>query len=71
MIKGKISVLDRNEVKFKNEEKETNLMVVVLSLRNYSTILYTVDKWNLKVGQDYDVTVTYSYNKFKIKDVIS
>lgn len=70
MIKGKISVLDRSEVKFKNEEKETNLMVVVLSLRNYSTILYTVDKWNLKVGQDYDVTVTYSYNKFKIKNVM-
>lgn len=70
MIKGKISVLDRNEVKFKNEEKETTLMVVVLSVRNYSTILYTVDKWNLKVNQDYDVTVEYSYNKFKIKDII-
>lgn len=70
MIKGKISVLDRSEVQFKNEEKKTTLMVVILDLGNYSTILNTLDKWDLEVGQQYDVTVEYSYNKFKIKNVI-
>jgi hypothetical protein len=70
MIKGKISVLDRNEVQFKNEEEKTTLMVVILDLGNYSTILNTLDKWNLEVGHQYDVTVEYSYNKFKIKNVI-
>ena len=44
-------------------------MVVILDLGNYTTILNTVDKWGLEVGQQYDVTVDYSYNKFKIKEV--
>lgn len=70
MIKGKISVLDRSEVQFKNENKKTMLMVVILSVRDYSVILNTVDKWSLEIGKDYDVTVEYSYNKFKIKNVI-
>lgn len=71
MITANIQVLSKNEVFFKNETKETTLMVVILSIGNYSTVLNTVDKWGLEVGQDYDVTVDYSYNKFKIKDVLN
>lgn len=52
------------------KRKKTILMVVILNLRNYSVILNTVDKWSLEVGKDYDVTVEYSYNKFKIKNVM-
>lgn len=70
MIKAKIHVLSISEVCFKNETKETFLMVVILDLGNYTTILNTVDKWGLEVGKEYDVTVDYSYNKFKIKDII-
>lgn len=70
MINAKIQILDKSEVKFKNEEKTTCLMVALLSIGNYSTILNTVDKWNLELGKTYDVTVNYSYNKFKIKKVI-
>lgn len=70
MIKGKIKVLSKSEVTFKGEEISTSLMVVVLDLGNYSTILNTVDKWDLDVGKNYDVTVDYCYNKFKIKNVI-
>ena len=69
MIKAKIHVLSKSEVFFKNDTKETSLMVVILDLGNYTTILNTVDKWGLEVGQQYDVTVDYSYNKFKIKEV--
>lgn len=70
MIKAKIKVLTKSEVTFKGEEISTSLMVVILDLGNYSTILNTVDKWDLDVGKNYDVTVDYCYNKFKIKDVI-
>lgn len=70
MIKAKIKVLSKSEVTFKGEEISTSLMVVVLDLGNYSTILNTVDKWDLDVGKNYDVTVDYCYNKFKIKNVI-
>lgn len=71
MINANIYVLSKNEVCFKNESKETTLMVVILNIGNYSTVLNTVDKWGLEVGQVYDVTVDYSYNKFKIKDVLN
>ena len=70
MIKAKIKVLSKSEVTFKGEEISTCLMVVVLDLGNYSTILNTIDKWDLDVGKNYDVTVDYCYNKFKIKNVI-
>ena len=70
MIKAKIKVLSKSEVTFKGEEVTTSLMVVVLDLGNYSTILNTIDKWDLDVGKNYDVTVDYCYNKFKIKNVI-
>ena len=69
MITAKIKVLTKSEVVFRNETKETTLVVVLLSIGNYSTVLNTVDKWDLKVGQEYDVTVDYCYNKFKIKEV--
>lgn len=70
MISAKIKVLTKSEVTFKGEETSTSLMVVILDLGNYTTILNTLDKWNLEVGKDYDVTVDYCYNKFKIKDVM-
>lgn len=70
MIKAKIKVLSKSEVTFKGEEISTSLMVVILDLGSYSTILNTVDKWDLDVGKNYDVTVDYCYNKFKIKNVI-
>jgi hypothetical protein len=69
MISAKIKVLSKSEVCFKGETEKTTLVVVLLDLGNYSTILNTVDKWDLEVGQQYDVTVEYSYNKFKIKEV--
>lgn len=70
MIIANIQVLSKSEVTFKGEETSTTLMVVILNIGNYSTILNTVDKWNLEVGQEYDVTVDYCYNKFKIKEII-
>ena len=69
MITAKIKVLTKSEVVFRNETKETILVVVLLSIGNYSTVLNTVDKWDLEVGKEYDVTVDYCYNKFKIKEV--
>lgn len=69
MITANIQVLSKNEVTFKGEETSTTLMVVILNIGDYSTILNTVDKWNLEVGKKYDVTVDYCYNKFKIKEV--
>lgn len=69
MIKAKIKVLTKTEVVFRNETKETILVVVLLNIGNYSTVLNTVDKWDLEVGKEYDVTVDYCYNKFKIKEV--
>lgn len=71
MIYARIKVLTRSGVTFKGEEKTTTLMVVVLDLGNYSTILNTLDKWDLEVGKEYDVTVDYCYNKFKIKEVLN
>lgn len=69
MIYARIKVLSKSEVCFKNETKETTLVVLILDLGGYTTILNTVDKWDLEVGKEYDVTVDYCYNKFKIKEV--
>lgn len=69
MIYARIKVLTKSEVTFRGEEKTTPLVVVLLDLGGYTTILNTVDKWGLEVDKEYDVTVDYCYNKFKIKEV--
>lgn len=69
MIYARIKVLTKSEVTFKGEETTKTLMVAILDLGGYTTILNTVDKWDLEVGKEYDVTVDYCYNKFKIKEV--
>lgn len=69
MIYARIKVLKKSEVTFKGEQKTTTLMVALLDLGGYTTILNTVDKWDVEVGKDYDVTVDYCYNKFKILEV--
>ena len=69
MIYARIKVLTKSEVIFKGETTTKTLMVAILYLGGYTTILNTVDKWDLEVGKEYDVTVDYCYNKFKIKEV--
>ena len=69
MIYARIKILSKSEVTFKGEQKTTTLMVALLDLGGYTTILNTVDKWDLEVGKEYDVTVDYCYNKFKIQEV--
>lgn len=69
MIYARIKVLQKSEVTFKGEQKTTTLMVALLDLGGYTTILNTIDKWDVEVGKEYDVTVDYCYNKFKILEV--
>lgn len=71
MIYARIKVLSKSGVNFKGEQKTTTLMVALLDLGGYTTILNTVDKWDLEVGKEYDVTVDYCYNKFKIQEVFN